>query len=62
MTNNWVKIDDDSVRNVWECPVCNEQAKVYPDDYEDIGTPVCDECDVDMGYLHTELYNGKILH
>jgi len=57
--DNWVKILDDSkVLSVWQCPVCGECGNVHPFEYEDIGTPVCDECDVDMGYLHTEINNG----
>ena len=57
--DNWVKILDDSkVRSVWKCPVCGECGNVHPFEYEDIGTPVCDECDVDMGYLYTEINNG----
>ncbi len=58
MTKNWIKIDDEKVRHIWQCPVCDECTKVYPFEYEDIGTPICDECDVDMGYLYTEINNG----
>ena len=57
--DNWVKIlDDCKVRSVWKCPICGECGNVNPFEYEDIGTPVCDECDVDMGYLHTEINTG----
>jgi transcription elongation factor Elf1 len=48
-------IDDSKVVNVWVCPDCNAEASVNPDYYQDNGTPVCGECDLDMDYSHTEI-------
>lgn len=54
----WIMIDDKKSRQVWECPDCGDEVNVYPPEYEDIGTPVCAECGVDMFYRHTEYNNG----
>jgi hypothetical protein len=56
--DNWVRIDDEKVRQDWECPECGGWVKVHPNEYEDIGTPSCGECDCDMVYNYTEIFNG----
>jgi len=54
----WIIVHDTKVRQSWECPDCGDEVFVYPYEYEDIGTPVCSECDCDMVYNHTEYNNG----
>jgi len=51
------KIADSKVINIWKCPEegCDETAEVTPDWYEENGTPMCCECDVDMEYDHAEV-------
>lgn len=58
MTNKWVRINDDDIRSIWECPDCDNYACVGPEEYADIGTPVCSDCECDMEYSHTEINNG----
>ena len=55
----WTKIDDTLVRHIWECRErdCGEGiATVSPEWYQDNGTPVCPECDIDMVYVKTEIF------
>lgn len=54
--NRWVKVPDKIVKHIWECPVCHDKERVSPDAYEEMGTPVCSECDEDMTYSHTEIF------
>ncbi len=54
----WNVVGDRDTRQVWECPDCEDEVDVYPPEYEDIGTPVCEECGVDMFYRHTEVRNA----
>lgn len=54
----WIVIDDKKTRQSWECPDCGGESLVYPDWYEDNGTPVCTDCGVDMTYNHTEYNNA----
>jgi hypothetical protein len=56
----WKKINDKNVRHVWMCK--NEECEDYgtechisPEWYQNNGTPVCNECDVDMVYVGTEI-------
>jgi len=54
----WTTIDDNKVRNVWECPECNSKVYVQPWWYSYNGTPMCMECSdsgIDMEYVHTEI-------
>lgn len=53
--HKWMQIDDDCVRMFWICDECDEEATVSPDYYEENGTPVCADCDVDMKYARTEV-------
>ena len=46
------QVADHQIQNVWVCPECEEEVSVTPDWYQDNGTPVCCECDVDMNYSH----------
>ena len=56
--DNWEVVCDNNVRNYWKCPECNDGAIVSPDEYQNIGTPVCSECDCDMDYVYTEVKCG----
>lgn len=56
--DNWIIVDDKKTRQSWECPDCGGEVFVYPDEYEDIGNPVCAWCDCNMVYNHTEYNNG----
>jgi len=58
MMENWTIIDDTKLRHVWRCAECNDEVTVTPWDYQNIGTPVCCDCDEDMEYLSTEYNNG----
>lgn len=53
----WVIIEEKRIRHLWECPECNNHVYVKPSDYEDIGIPICTECEWDdvMNYIHTEI-------
>lgn len=51
--SNWVIIPDENVNNVWDCEECGDYAIVTPDQYQQVGTPVCADCDCDMTYSHT---------
>lgn len=51
----WVVIDDKKTRQSWECPDCGCEVFIYPDWYQDNGTPMCNECDINMVYNHTEM-------
>jgi ABC-type ATPase with predicted acetyltransferase domain len=44
---------DHEVVSVWECKDCGEEIEVFPDYYEENGTPVCPLCDIDMRYSRT---------
>ena len=65
----WVKIEDAKLRHVWTCGTkgCKGEAIVAPGWYADNGTPVCQKCDEDLCYDHTEIMgggnpvNGKLL-
>jgi|LakMenE18May11ns_1017448.scaffolds.fasta_scaffold9682120_2 formylmethanofuran dehydrogenase subunit E len=54
----WDIIDNRKVREVWECPDCEDEVNINPNWYQDNGTPVCEECGCDMKYMHTEINNG----
>jgi uncharacterized protein (DUF983 family) len=58
MSKNWIKIEAENVRSLWCCPDCGEEQYFNPWFYEKNGTPVCNECDVDMEYDHTEVNLG----
>ena len=52
------KLDDHNINHHWQCPDCDAVADLAPDWYQDNGTPMCVECDQDMDYQYTELYNA----
>lgn len=52
---NWIAIDDTKIRHVWRCVQCEDEVNVEPWWYENNGTPVCSDCDMDMQYLSTEM-------
>lgn len=50
------KIEDDCVMSYWRCTECGDRYPVNPDWYQENGTPVCIDCNLDMQYLHTEVF------
>ena len=48
-------VESKNVFNIWYCKECDNRLEVNPDWYQDNGTPVCDHCDIDMCYHHTEI-------
>lgn len=55
---NWKTIDDSKIRHVWRCAECEDEVNIEPWWYQNNGTPVCSDCDMDMAYLSTEMTNG----
>jgi len=51
----WKQVEDGSVRNIWKCPECDEEAAISPDFYALSGTPMCQDCDCNMAYVRTEV-------
>ena len=51
----WRKVDNDDTRQLWTCPDCTDEIYIYPDWYQDNGTPVCNDCGCDMIYSYTEI-------
>lgn len=59
MSDNWVIIDDNKIRQCWQCPDCGYYIdNVDPTNFAESGTPVCPECDCDMTYNYTEIRLG----
>ena len=56
MAKKWKTIDDDKVRHIWRCSECKTEAQIAPERYAGNGTPVCCDCDIDMEYLRTDIY------
>jgi ribosomal protein S27E len=50
-----VLLPDDKVFLYWYCPDCESEQKVNPDSFQDMGNPMCCDCDTEMTYSHTEL-------
>ena len=62
----WKRLDDDCIRQIWQCDFCKKISIVDPSSYANLGTPICfgkSECEgEDMAYLYTEIkekLNGK---
>ena len=51
----WIAVEDDEVRHVWVCSECGEEAVVPPQSYQEVGEPMCQFCDIEMTYDHTEV-------
>ena len=51
----WIIIDEKKVRHKWECPECDNKVYIESWWYSENGTPMCDKCDIDMEYIHTEI-------
>jgi formylmethanofuran dehydrogenase subunit E len=51
----WKQVEDGSVRNIWKCSECDEEAAISPDFYALSGTPMCQDCDCNMAYVRTEV-------
>lgn len=52
----WHHLPDNDVRHIWHCEAsqdCENVANVSPDWYNRNGTPVCENCDIDMVYVKT---------
>ena len=56
MAKKWKTIGDDKVRHIWRCAECKTEAQISPEWYAGNGTPVCCDCDIDMEYLRTDIY------
>lgn len=50
----WKEIDDTKVVHVWQDPETKEEINVFPDFYQDNGTPLADNGE-DCVYLRTEI-------
>lgn len=53
--------DDTRLQTVWECCECHRQELHYVWDHQNIGSPYCAECDEDMVYISTRLYDKNYL-
>jgi hypothetical protein len=55
----WKTVDDRDVVLSWECPHCKNTVDVWPDYFEENGTPVCEnafcDCETDMKYTGTRV-------
>ena len=56
----WKTVPDEEVQHVWkceneECPRHGVTFTVFPDYYQESGTPLCDQCDEDLVYQKTEV-------
>ena len=49
----WTPISDDDVLTIWTCPDCLSIVQTPPSYYQESGTPMCCDCDVDMDYVGT---------
>jgi len=47
----WTPIPDDDVLAIWKCSDCLSIVRIPPSYYQECGTLMC--CDVDMDYLGT---------
>jgi len=54
-TNGYKTVKDSDLNIVWECENCVSKADISPEWYQNNGTPVCHECDIDMIYIRTEI-------
>ena len=52
--------DDTKLKTVWECSECKMQEEHFVWDHQNIGSPYCAECDEDMVYIYTRLYDKKL--
>lgn len=48
-------LPDEQVITVWECPDCGDTSEADVTSFQEVGTPVCSECDTDMAYSHVYL-------
>ena len=53
--------DDTKLKTVWECTECKRQEEHFVWDHQNIGSPYCAECDEDMVYICTRLYDKNYL-
>ena len=52
---NKTLLPDERIEASWVCEDCEVAVFVGPGSYEDVGTPVCTDCDEDMTYTGTWL-------
>lgn len=38
-------------REVWKCPICGQQVSVSQEDFIEVGTPYCSDCDIMMEFF-----------
>jgi len=48
--------DDTKLMTVWECCECQRQEQHFLWSFQNIGCPYCADCDEDMVYIQTRLY------
>ena len=53
--------DDTKLKTVWECAECKMQEEHFVWDHQNIGSPYCADCDEDMVYIYTRLYDKNYL-
>lgn len=56
----WSTIPDAMIRHIWRCPECGAVESTTPDWYEQNGTPMCSDCDVDGVYVRTEVDMARV--
>lgn len=45
-----IKLDPHKVITTWKCPYCKDTCEVDVTFFQDNGTPMCVECDLDMDF------------
>ena len=58
MSNEYNVLNDNILKAVWCCAECRDIVECNVWDYQNIGTPYCADCDEDMYYVETRLYNS----
>jgi hypothetical protein len=53
----WRKIEDQLVRHLWRCAACEDKGYFSAAFYGEAGVPFCVECDQDMEYVLTEIFD-----
>lgn len=46
-------LPDHCIHLQWICPECSEETSLMPSSLQDLGSPICRNCDCDMDYRHT---------
>lgn len=51
----WTVVPDNRIRHVWRNPETDELVYIGPEFYQENGTPIDGESDVDLEYVRTEI-------